>query len=64
MTLKEMREGRGWTQVQLAERVGASRRAVQLWEEGEVTPLLVYRIRIADVFKVTLADITFAKAVA
>ena len=59
-----MREARGWTQQELADRVGASRRSIQLWEDGEVLPLEVYRRRVADVFQVTMAELMFKRATA
>lgn len=36
--IKRRREARGWTQQQLADALGASRRAVISWEAGESTP--------------------------
>lgn len=61
MTLQEIRKARGWTQAQLAERVGASRRAVQEWEHG-VTPSPLYRLHLANVLGCTLADLPFKAA--
>lgn len=37
-SIKEQREARGWTQQQLADFIGASRRAVIGWEAGESSP--------------------------
>jgi transcriptional regulator with XRE-family HTH domain len=62
VTIKERREAKGWSVPELAERVGASRRAVQLWEARAVVPLPVYQRRLADVFQVALADLNFTKA--
>jgi transcriptional regulator with XRE-family HTH domain len=58
MTLQELRKARGWTQAQLAERVGASRRAVQDWEAG-VVPSPLYRRALANVLGLTLAELPF-----
>lgn len=63
MQLQRLRDDRGWTQEQLAERVGASRRSVQAWESG-VVPLPVYQRLLADVFRVPLAELGFEKVTA
>jgi transcriptional regulator with XRE-family HTH domain len=36
--LKVEREARGWTQVEMAQRIGVSANTVARWERGEVTP--------------------------
>lgn len=38
-SLTELRLAKGWTQAQLAAKVGASLRAVKAWEAGENVPL-------------------------
>lgn len=35
---KEFRKANGWTQSQLAEHVGVSKRTVEGWEQGRTTP--------------------------
>ena len=37
-TIRELREQHGWTQEQLAERVGTHANTVARWERGEVQP--------------------------
>ena len=37
-TIRELREANGWTQEQLAERVGTHANTVARWERGEVEP--------------------------
>ena len=56
MTLKEMRLERGWSQSELALKVGSSKRAVQHWEQG-VTPLSFYQKRLARAFGLKLSDL-------
>jgi transcriptional regulator with XRE-family HTH domain len=36
--LKVEREARGWTQAEMAERIGVTTNTVARWERGEVTP--------------------------
>ena len=38
MDIKRLREAKGWTQAQLAERVGVGKRTVGNWERGETVP--------------------------
>lgn len=51
-SLRDLRVARGWTQPQLAKRVGASVRSVKSWEAGESRPLPVYAARLARTFGV------------
>ena len=48
-----------WTQVALAEKVGASVRSVKAWEAGDTVPRLFYRRRLAKVLGVSVADLGF-----
>ncbi|MEA2586149.1 MAG: helix-turn-helix protein, partial [Thermomicrobiales bacterium] len=38
MTVRELRRERGWTQFELALKVGVQPQAVYLWESGRRTP--------------------------
>ena len=48
-----------WTQVALAQKVGASVRSVKAWEAGDTVPRLFYRRRLAKVLGVSVADLGF-----
>lgn len=49
--LPELRAGRGWTQVDLAARLGVSRQTIIAIETGRYDPSLPLAFAIADVFK-------------
>ena len=46
-TLREVREQRGWTQAELAERVGVSRKTINTVENGVFVPSTVIALKIA-----------------
>jgi len=46
-TLRAEREKRGWTQAQLAERVGVSRKTINTVENGVFVPSTVIALKIA-----------------
>jgi len=48
--LRELRATRGWSQQDLAERLGVSRQSVNAIETGKYDPSLPLAFRIADVF--------------
>ncbi|MDQ0754262.1 helix-turn-helix transcriptional regulator [Arthrobacter sp. B3I4] len=48
--LKTLREGRGWTQGALADRLGVSRQTVNALETGRYDPALPLAFRIARLF--------------
>ena len=52
--LKKLREGNNLTQGALADRLGVSRQAVCMWEQGERTPKLGLITEIARNFKVSI----------
>ena len=45
--LREAREAKGWTQAQLAERIGVSRKTVNTVENGVFTPSTVIALKLA-----------------
>lgn len=49
--LPELRAERGWTQVELAERLGVSRQTIIAIETGRYDPSLPLAFAIAEVFK-------------
>lgn len=40
--IKTLRETRGWTQLQLAERLGIEQSTVSRWERGQSRPVGIY----------------------
>lgn len=52
--LKLFRKRNGYTQEQIAERLGVSRQAVAKWERGESLPDIENVIALADIYEVTV----------
>ena len=50
-TLRALREARGWTQADLAQRLGVSRQTVNAVETGKYDPSLPLAFRIARLFE-------------
>lgn len=63
-TLPELRADRGWTQRDLAERLGVSRQTIISLERGRFDPSLSLAFRLATVFDTTIEDIFSPDAVA
>lgn len=57
-TIRELREQAGWTQKELAGRVGAHPNTVARWERGEVTPDSRSQRLLEFVFGVTAGTVT------
>src|SRR5205085_8090548 len=57
--LRFERELRGWSQEDLAEKVGTSQKVVSRWERGESTPLPYYRQRLCQLFGRNAAELGF-----
>ncbi len=60
-TIRQLREERGWTQDTLARRLGVGQGAVSAWERGERLPRRRYILRLADLFGVSVDDMTFGE---
>jgi len=56
-TIREYREERGWTQFELAVKVGVTPGAVSNWERGVSEPKVSQLRRLAEVFGVKMDDI-------
>lgn len=54
MRIKEIREGKGWTQGELAKRCGFHQSAIGHWESGRREPSLTNASKLANVLGVTL----------
>ena len=57
--LKQERERRGWTQSEVAERIGSTRINVGRWEKGETVPGPFYRQKLAELFGKSIAEFGF-----
>lgn len=55
--LRELRKQHGWSQADLAERLGVSRQAVNAIETGKHDPSLPLTFRIARLFEMAIEDI-------
>ena len=55
--LRDLREGRGWSQVELGARVGVSRQAIIAIETGKFDPSLPLAFKLARAFSVTIEDL-------
>lgn len=55
--LKALRAERGWTQAELADRAGVSRKTINTVENGVFTPSTVVALRLAAAFEVSVEDI-------
>lgn len=53
MALKEMRERRGLTQTQIADRLEVDKSTVSKWESGDSTPLRKYRRKLCELLGCT-----------
>lgn len=55
--LPELREERGWRQVDLAERLGVSRQTINAIEVGKYDPSLPLAFSIAKLFRLKIEEI-------
>jgi putative transcriptional regulator len=55
--LEKMRNGRGWTQRELGDRVEVSRQTIISLENGRYNPSILLAFKIARLFGVTIEDI-------
>ena len=55
--LRELRDARGWSQGELAERLDVSRQTVNALETGKYDPSLPLAFRIAELFELPIEDI-------
>lgn len=61
-TLRQLRQERGLTQEEVAERVGLTRQAVSGYEAGRTQPGLDVLQRLAEIYQVELTDIIYGRA--
>ncbi|MFJ9989969.1 helix-turn-helix transcriptional regulator [Pseudomonas putida] len=55
--IRELRSGHGWSQAELAERLGVSRQTVNAIETGRYDPSLPLAFSIAGVFALSIEEI-------
>ncbi|PWU69977.1 helix-turn-helix domain-containing protein [Gracilibacillus dipsosauri] len=55
--LKKEREKRGWSQVDLAEKIHVSRQSVSKWETGKNYPSIEVIIDLSDLFGITIDEL-------
>lgn len=53
MSMKELRERRGLSQVQIADRLAVDKSTVSKWESGDSTPLRKYRRKLCELLGCT-----------
>lgn len=56
-TIRELRQERGWTQYELALKVGVHPQAVYLWESGRRTPQVPQLRKLGRIFELCSDDI-------
>lgn len=61
LRLKRERESRGWSQEDLAEKVGTTQKIVSRWERGENTPLPYYRQKLCKLFGKSAVELGFVE---
>ena len=62
-TIRELREAQGWSQFELAVKVGVTPGAVGKWERGVSEPKVTQLRRIAEEFGVLMDQIELVEAV-
>ena len=55
--LIKLRDREGWSQEQLAEKMGVSRSTVAKWEAGKGVPKMANLVVLCDIFQVTMDSI-------
>lgn len=58
-TIRQLREARGWTQLELANRLGVTPVTVYNWEQGRSEPRVSQFRQLAHLFGVGMDDIAF-----
>jgi transcriptional regulator with XRE-family HTH domain len=57
-TIRELREGRGWTQLELAIKLNVTPVTVYNWERGKFIPSTMKLKQLAQLFDVSMDEIT------
>ena len=56
-TVRAAREDRGWTQAELAERMGVSRKTVNTVENGVFVPSTIVALKLARALETTIEEL-------
>ena len=56
--IAELRKAQGMTQLELAEKMGVTDKAVSKWERGESIPDVMTMVQLAELFGISLDDLT------
>ena len=59
--LREAREAKGWTQAELAERIGVSRKTVNTVENGVFIPSTVVALKLAGALGCAVEELFFLR---
>lgn len=57
MNLKRLRQQHQYTQEELAEKLDVSRQVIAKWEKGESTPDILFCIKLAELYDVTIDNL-------
>ena len=60
-TLRELREGRGWAQLDVAVRLGVNQSVISKWERGLAVPQRGHQQALARLFGVSVEVIAFGQ---
>ena len=55
--IKKLREEKGWTQEELAEKIPIGRNAISKWERGKTIPDISTLFRLRDIFNVSIDEL-------
>lgn len=58
-TIREFREERGWTQLELANKIGVTPGTIYAWEKGKYEPKARQLRALAEAFAVPMEEIAF-----
>lgn len=58
-TLQRERKQRGWSQEEVAEKIGGHSKTVSRWERGLTTPSLYYQQKLAGIFEKSIEELGF-----
>ena len=56
-TIRAAREARGWTQADLAERIGVTRKTINTVENGVFVPSTIIALKIAHAFEMRVEEL-------
>ncbi len=61
-TIRQLRQERGWSQLDVAVRMHVSVSAVHKWERGQVVPRPQYQQRLAALFGISVEELALGPA--